>query len=75
MKNFKTKAALTSVILVASGYAATANAALSSEVTTGFTGLKTDALALIDLAWPVVVAVTVGFIMLGLFKKAAGKAV
>ncbi len=52
-----------------------ASAALSTEVSTAFTGLQTDALALIDLAWPVVIAVTVGFIIIGLFKKAAHKAV
>lgn len=52
-----------------------ANAALNAGIATGITGLQTDALALVDLVWPVVIAVTVAFIMLGLFKKAAGKAV
>jgi len=50
-------------------------AALNAGVGTGFTALQTDALALIDLVWPVTIAVTVAFIILGLFKKAAGKAV
>jgi len=52
-----------------------AEAALNAGVATGFTALQTDALALIDLVWPVAIAVTVAFIILGLFKKAAGKAV
>jgi hypothetical protein len=52
-----------------------AQAALNAGVATAFTALQTDALALIDLIWPVVTAVTVGFIIIGLFKKGAGKAV
>jgi len=52
-----------------------ANAALNAGVATGFTALQVDALALVDLVWPVTIAVTVAFIILGLFKKAAGKAV
>jgi len=50
-------------------------AALNAGVSAGFTGLQTDALALVDLAWPVVIAVTVAFIIIGLFKKVANKAV
>lgn len=50
-----------------------ASAALPAAVTTAFTDLQTDALALIDLAWPVVVAVTVGFILIGLFRRAANQ--
>jgi len=57
------------------GLMAPANAALNAGVATGFTALQTDSLALVDLVWPVTIAVTVAFIMLGLFKKAAAKAV
>lgn len=53
----------------------TAEAALNAGVATGFTSLQSDALELVDLVWPVTIAVTVAFIILGLFKKAAGKAV
>lgn len=53
----------------------TANAALPAGATAAFTALQTDGLALIDAAWPVVTALTVGFIIIGLFKKAANKAV
>jgi len=48
-------------------------AALPTGAETAFTTLQTDALSLIDLAWPAVIAVTVGFIILKMFKKAAGK--
>jgi len=50
-----------------------AMAALPEGAATAFTTLQTDALDLLDLAWPVVIAVTVGFIILKMFKKAAGK--
>lgn len=58
------------VVLVSSGVA---NAALPVGATTAFTDVQTDALALIDLAWPAVIAVTTGFIILKLFKKATNK--
>lgn len=57
------------------GFVGSAAAALNAGVAAGFTGLQTDALALVDLAWPVVIAITVAFIVIGLFKKAAQKAV
>ena len=50
-----------------------AMAELPDGAATAFTTLQTDALALLDLAWPVVIAVTVGFIILKMFKKASGK--
>jgi hypothetical protein len=57
---------------IASGVA---SAALPTGATAAFTALETDGMALIDAAWPVVTALTVGFIIIGLFKKAAAKAV
>jgi hypothetical protein len=48
-------------------------AALPLGATTAFSTVQTDALELIDLAWPVVIAVTSGFILVKLFKKAASK--
>lgn len=65
-------------VVVGSGLvitAGSASAALPTGVSTAFTALQTDGLALLDLAWPVATAITVGFIILGLFKKAANKAV
>lgn len=53
---------------------APAEAALNAGVATAFTSLQTDGLALVDLAWPVVTALTVAFIIITLFKKAASKA-
>ncbi len=50
-----------------------ANAALSTEIGTGLTGIQTDALALVDLVWPVVVAVTSAFIIFKLFKRGVAK--
>lgn len=57
------------------GVMAPAQAALNAGVSGAFTQLQTDGLALVDLAWPVVTALTVAFIIIGLFKKAANKAV
>lgn len=62
------------IALMAVGAIAPAEAALNAGVSTAFSTLQTDGLALIDLAWPVVTAVTVAFIMIRLFKKAASKA-
>lgn len=75
-KKSKNIAAATGLALpVMAVIASPAEAALNAGVAAGFTGLQTDALALVDLAWPVVIAVTVAFIIISLFKKAAGKAV
>jgi hypothetical protein len=71
----KSKKIALSSLGIASTVAGTASAALPAGVATAFTSLETDGLALIDLAWPVVTALTVGFIIIGLFKKAANKAV
>jgi hypothetical protein len=64
-----------SFIALALASIGSAEAALNAGVSTAFTNLQSDALALIDLIWPVVTAVTVGFIIIGLFKKGANKAV
>ena len=50
-----------------------AHAALSTEIGTGLTGIQTDALALVDLVWPVVIAVTSAFIVFKLFKRGVAK--
>lgn len=51
-----------------------ASAALPTSATTAFTDLQTDALALVDLAWTAAVPITIAFIVLGMFKRAAGSA-
>lgn len=52
----------------------TAQAALPPAVETAFTTLAADGLDLIDLAWTVAVPLTIGFIILGMFKRAARSA-
>jgi len=48
-----------------------ANAALPAAATTAFTDLQTDALALVDLAWTAAIPITIAFVILGMFKRAA----
>lgn len=55
--------------------ASVSHAALPTAAGTAFTSLQQDVLDMIDLAWPVVAAVTVGFILLRVFKRAASSAV
>lgn len=72
MKNVQ-KAALGSTLAGGLLAAQSASAALSAEVGTGLTAIQTDALALVDLIWPVVVAVTVAFVMFKIFKRGVAK--
>lgn len=58
-------------VLSAIGFIGTAHAELPAAVATAFTGLLADVQSLIDLAWTVVVPITVAFIVIGLFKRAA----
>ncbi len=75
MKNQKRVIAKTvGLMAVVSGSVGTAYAALPVAATTAFTDVQTDGLALIDLAWPLAIALTSGAIILGLFKKFAKKA-
>jgi hypothetical protein len=63
----------TAVVAAATMVSVQAHAALPTEATTAFTQLKADAESLITAAWPVVAAITVGFVLISLFKRAAGK--
>jgi len=54
-------------------YNGIAAAALSTEVGTAITGLQTDALALVDLVWPMVAAVSVAFVIFKLYKRGINK--
>ena len=56
------------------GSIGSASAALPVSATTAFTDLQTDALALVDLAWTAAVPITIAFIVLGMFKRAASSA-
>lgn len=73
LKGSMVRRAGAAVIGAASLVAAQAHAALPTEATTAFTSLKADAESLITAAWPVVAAITVGFVLISLFKRAAGK--
>lgn len=57
----------------ASLVAVQAHAALPAAATSAFNDLMTDGLSLIDLVWPVVGAITVGFVLITLFKRGASK--
>ena len=50
-----------------------AEAALSSAIAATLTGIQTDGLALVDLVWPVVGAITGAFILFKLFKRGSSK--
>ncbi|PHS69865.1 MAG: hypothetical protein COB22_08650 [Cycloclasticus sp.] len=56
------------------GAVGSASAALPISATTAFTDLQVDALALVDLAWTAAVPITIAFIVLGMFKRAASSA-
>lgn len=58
---------------IAALFGTSAHAALSVEAGTALTTLQTDGLALIDLVWPVVAAITIGFVVLKLFKRGVNK--
>jgi hypothetical protein len=51
----------------------TAEATLSTVVGTTITTIQTDALALVDIVWPVVGAITAAFLMFKLFKRSTSK--
>lgn len=63
----------TAVGLTTMTVAEQAHAALPASVSTAFSTLETDAGSLIDLVWPVVITVTVGFVLIKLFKRGANK--
>lgn len=50
-----------------------AHAALPEGVAIGFTQVQTDGLAMADLAWPVVIALTVSLILFKLYKRYIAK--
>lgn len=71
--NIKTRILLYVTAVLTFFGSGSAMAALPAGATTAFTEIQTDALALVDLAWPAVIAVTIAFILLKLFKKSANK--
>jgi len=70
-KNMITKA---SVLLASALGAASAYAALPTEVSEAFTAVQTDAASMGTLAWPIATGITLTIVGIGLFKKFVGKA-
>lgn len=63
-------------MLLAAGLAVTSSVALADVTlaTAAIATVGTDATSLIAAAWPVLTTITVGFIIMKLFKRAAQKA-
>lgn len=72
MKNFLKNGGL--VLAGSLAGVSAASAALPTAATTAFTTLSTDVLDLVDLAWTAAVPITVAFIILRMFKRAASSA-
>jgi hypothetical protein len=53
--------------------AQSASAELPAGVSTAMTSIQTDALAMVDLAWPVVTAITIAFVLFKIFKRVVAK--
>lgn len=54
--------------------ASSAHAVLPTEATAALTALETDGASMVAAGWPIAVAVTVGLILMGIFKKVASRA-
>lgn len=72
MKNIS-KQFLALVMVALAVAAPSAFAALDAGIATGLDGIETDGLALQALVWPVVIAITAGFVMFKIFKRGAAK--
>lgn len=72
MKNVRNLFAIMTGALLA-GVSSLSMAALPVSATTALTDVQTDGLALIDAVWPVVAAITIGFVILKLFKRGVNK--
>lgn len=72
MKNVRNLYAVVAGALMA-GFSSLSMAALPTAATTALTDVQTDGLALIDAVWPVVAAVTIGFVLIKLFKRGVNK--
>lgn len=71
MKSFVRNAAAGGVLAVAS--IGSAFAALPTGVTDAFADVKTDGLALVDLAWPAIAAIFGAMLVIKLFKRVGNK--
>jgi len=55
-------------------FTASAHAELPTAVTGAFTTVQADAGDMLDAGWPLLVAITVGFVLMKLFRKVVSKA-
>lgn len=55
------------------GLAASAFADLNAAIAPGITTVETDGIALQTLIWPALIAIVVGFKIMGMFKKGVSK--
>lgn len=66
------------LLAVAGGVLAAASssvfAAIPAEATAAITAMETDATAMVADGWPILVAVTGGLILMGVFKKVLSRA-
>lgn len=58
---------------IGAAMATTANAALPTGIDTSLAAVQTDALAMADLVWPVVIALFGSVVLFKLFKRYASK--
>ncbi|MFZ2973583.1 MAG: major coat protein [Ferribacterium limneticum] len=61
------------VVVFSTVAAGAAQAALPTEATAAFTSIQSSVTEILAAIWPIVAAVTGGFVLIGLFKKGAGK--
>lgn len=74
LENIKKSAQRGAVGLGLASMAVASHAALPTEVTAAFTQVSDDAGSMITAGWPVLVGITVGFVLMKLFKKVVSKA-
>lgn len=73
VSNARVKASLF-VVAFASMFASSAHAVLPPEATAASAELATDGASLISSFWPVLIAITIGLIIMRVFKKGANTA-
>lgn len=63
------------VLGLSQGVASAATSYIPAAATTAFSDLQSDVTTIIGLIWPILISVTVAFVIMGLFKKGTNKAV
>lgn len=65
--------ALLGMLAFCAAFVQTAVAAVPVAASTAITEIQTDGLAMVDLLWPVIGALTVAFVLIKIFKKGGNK--